>query len=239
MSGYKAIVIGGTGAVGGNVVRELIYSPNCSSIALVGRRTVEPKMFQRANEPDSMLNKLTQYQINMEKIEEEVEKIIPDGTTIAFCTLGVGEPSKVSNEELWKVDVEWCTSFAKACKKKGVKHISLLGSVGAHKDSMFHILKCKGIVEQNFIDLKFDRTSLYRPSLLRTNEVRYGAIRGTFTQWFFPKLHFMLPTRYHGIWVEDLAKVMRMNSEVPPKEAEPTVEIFEIDKCFDFLANHK
>lgn len=46
--------------------------------------------------------------------------------------MGVGQPSKISTEELTRVDLDIPTSFAKASKAAGcVRHISLLSSVGA------------------------------------------------------------------------------------------------------------
>ena len=76
--------------------------------------------------------------------------------------IGCGQPSKVPREEFVRVDMDYCTAFAKACKAKGVKHMSLLGAVGADKDSWMFYLATKGKVEQNFIALEFNRTSLFR-----------------------------------------------------------------------------
>ena len=37
-----------------------------------------------------------------------------DGHAAAFCTLGVGQPSKVTREELYRVDVAAAADFASA-----------------------------------------------------------------------------------------------------------------------------
>lgn len=53
-----------------------------------------------------------------------------------FVTMGVGKPSKVSPEELERVDLQKPTAFATASKASGcVRHISLLTSVGADADA--------------------------------------------------------------------------------------------------------
>ena len=38
---YKAVIIGATGAVGGNILKELLRSPKCVSITSLGRRKVD------------------------------------------------------------------------------------------------------------------------------------------------------------------------------------------------------
>ena len=73
------------------------------------------------------------------------------GHQIAYCTLGVGRPSKVPKEELYKVyvpiqqphnfisDVEYATAFAKGCKKAGVNQFILLGAAAADKNSRAYV----------------------------------------------------------------------------------------------------
>jgi hypothetical protein len=41
LDGYKAIIIGGTGAVGGAALREFLLSPKCAGVTHIGRRKVE------------------------------------------------------------------------------------------------------------------------------------------------------------------------------------------------------
>lgn len=49
-----------------------------------------------------------------------------------FTTMGAGQPSKITAEELKRIDVEIPTSFAKASKTAGcVRHMSILTSTGA------------------------------------------------------------------------------------------------------------
>lgn len=65
---------------------------------------------------------------------------------IAFCTLGVGQPSKVSKEELHRVDVEYSSAFAQACRQAGVEHISLLTAVNTSADSSLYYSRVKAEV---------------------------------------------------------------------------------------------
>ena len=66
---YKAVVLGGSGAVGGCVLRELGSSPKCTHVTTLGRRQMEFKDI-----PNS--SKFTHHVIDMEKLEEEAEKCL-------------------------------------------------------------------------------------------------------------------------------------------------------------------
>ncbi len=70
----------------------------------------------------------------------------------------------------------------------------------------------KGSAEDALAALDFARASYYRPSLLVTRNVRYG-LQDRLTQAIFPILAWLLPSRFHAIRVEDLARAMRVNAE--------------------------
>lgn len=54
------------------------------------------------------------------------------GVTACLVTMGLGQPSKATAEEVRRVDVDIPTSFARAAKQSGcVRHLSLLSAVGA------------------------------------------------------------------------------------------------------------
>src|SRR5690606_35209898 len=113
---------------------------------------------------------------------------------VAVCTLGVGQPSKVSREALWKTDVELVVGFATACREQGVAGFSLLTAVGADARSKVEYLKVKGTVEDRVVALQFPRTSLFRPSMLLTPENRYGASQGILLA-LWPRIHWLLAGR--------------------------------------------
>jgi len=151
----------------------------------------------------------------MDKLEEEGSKFV-QGHQVAFCTMGVGQPFKASRDELFKVDVQYLTSFAKICKAGGTKHISLLGSCMANTNSSMYYLSVKGKAEDALKAQNFERVSLYRPGLLVTPSARYGATDSVL-HFIFPKISWMLPDGLHDIKVEDLAKAMRVNAELRGK----------------------
>lgn len=208
--------------MGTALVKELLASPNCTHvIALLRRETGVFGMLPGAG-------KLEQRVINMDDIESEAARAAT-GCKVAFCTLGVGQPSKVSKQELWAVDVEYSAAFARGCKTAGVGHISLLTSSDANLRSRTYYLRVKGSAEYQMRQQKFARTSFFRPSLLVTQDIRYG-LQDQVTQWVFPKISPLLPSRWHEIKVEDLGRAMRINAERPA--GNEAIEILHYD---DFL----
>ncbi len=128
----------------------------CTGLSLIGRRAVEglsAKVSQQAAEPGTA---------------------DAAGDANAFCTVGAGQPRKLSPEEHFRIDVELATAFAQACRRGGIRPMSLLTSVGANPASRTCYLRIKDIVENDFRALGFERTSFFRPSRLVTKVLRYG-----------------------------------------------------------------
>lgn len=204
----RAIVLGATGAVGSALVRELLAAPDWLEVtALVRRPTAQ---FDACARREKLLVHVTP----MDRVEA-VAAGMGRGCTIAFSTLGVGQPRKVSREELWNVDVGHTAMFAQGCRSAGVLHFSLLGAVGADPRSRSYYLKIKGKAEEAVAVQHFKRASFFRPSLLVTREIRYG-LQDRITQAIFPRISRFLPPRWHEVAVEDLARAMRLNAERPP-----------------------
>lgn len=67
---YKAVIIGGSGEVGGHVLKTLLSSPNCTHITSLGRRKIDfPE-----NQPG--LEKLTQHVVDLDNLEQDVSKMV-------------------------------------------------------------------------------------------------------------------------------------------------------------------
>ena len=213
MKPYRAVIIGGTGAVGSALIRELIASPLCEGITAIVRNEPADDWF------DDPKNKLRVSVIEMDQLGTEAISLARHCQT-AFCTMGVGQPRKVAKEQFWKVDVEYAVAFARGCKLAGVQHFSLLSSVGAKVDTRSHYLHVKGVTEERISALGFVRASLFRPSLLVTPKIRYG-LQDRIAQTLVPLMSRFLPPRWHEIKVEDLARAMRLNAE---RESSPGVE---------------
>lgn len=223
---YAAIILGGTGAVGSALVRELLGSPRCTRvIAFVRRRSDALAALPNA------ATRLAMHEVSMDELEHATRDVLASSprASAAFCTLGVGQPRKVSREEHWRVDVEYAGAFARAARAAGAAHFSLLSSVSADETSRSRYLRVKGAAEAAVRSADFPRTSFFRPSLLVTPEIRYG-LQDRITQLVFPKISGLLPSRYREVTVAELGRAMRLNAERP---ASTPVEVLHHD---DFRA---
>ena len=216
----RVALLGATGAVGRNVLAEALRSPAFASVTTLGRRPA----FVAAGEAPA--GKLAQHVVDLEDPASYRAHVA--GHTAAICTLGIGEPSKATREQMWKVEVDYVMGFAGACKEEGVQHFSLMTSVGTDTRSRVEYLRLKGTLEERVQALGFTRTSLFRPSMLLTEKNRYGASQAMILA-VWPKIDWMLAGplhRYRGIRVEDLGKAMAMNAARP---GAPGVEVLEWD----------
>src|SRR4051812_16804556 len=99
----RAVVMGATGAVGSQVVAALLRS-RAFDVATLGRRVLS-------------VPGVTEHLVDVAR-PESYEPLLA-GHDCAFCTLGIGQPSKVPAEELWRVDFTANLDFAAACRRQG------------------------------------------------------------------------------------------------------------------------
>ncbi|NNE71389.1 MAG: NAD(P)H-binding protein [Rhodothermales bacterium] len=161
-SNLSVVFIGATGAVGGHASASLSTHPDVAKLTLIGRREATHLSSEKVAQHVADLSDPTSY------------REVLQGHDTAVCTLGIGQPSKVSREEFERVDHDYVLDFAKACKAAGVRHFALLSSVGADAGSSNYYLRTKGRLEEELAALEFDRLSVFRPSMILTPTNRYG-----------------------------------------------------------------
>lgn len=201
----SVVMIGATGAVGGQALKTLLKMDEVQRLTLIGRRAVS----------DLTAPRLTQHQADM--LDPATYQDHLGGHQVAICTLGVGEPSKVSKEEFVRIDKDAVLLFAQACKAAGIEHFELLASVGASSSSSAFYLKVKGELEDALKALNFKRLSLFHPSMILTPTNRYGFTQAVALKlWPHLDLVFSGPLkRYRGVYVETLGASMAKNILTP------------------------
>jgi uncharacterized protein YbjT (DUF2867 family) len=206
----SAVLLGATGAVGGQALAALLASPAFEHVTTLGRRAVSV----------APAGKLAQHSVDPGK-PATYDSFLP-GHAVAICTLGVGESTKVSKEEFRRVDFDYVLDFARTCKRQGVSHFTLLGSVGANAKSRFFYLRCKGELEEAIAALGFDRVSFFRPSMIITPKNRYGISQAIVLKvWPVLDKVFWGPLRkYRGVTIADLGRAMVKNAERPGRGVE-------------------
>lgn len=199
----SVVMLGATGAVGGQVVASLLGSlkNKVERLTLLGRRPVSGIAGPG----------LAQHTVDV--FSPQSYRHLLAGHDCAVCTFGVGEASKVSKAELEKTDKDAVVAFAAACKTAGVRHFEMLVSVGANAKSPSFYLRLKGELQDALIALNFERLSLFQPSMILTPTNRYGVLQAlTLALW--PVLTPVLAGplhKYRGIAVETLGAAMANN----------------------------
>jgi len=162
----RAIVVGGSGAVGRKLIAELVQSPHISQIVSFGRREVP------LDDPElSKSEKLQQKVINMDELDKHKQEF--EGNDVAFCCLGTTTGEK-GTAHFKKIDHDLVMQFANISKEAHVPHFSLVSSVGASSGSLFTYMQVKGQVEDECKQLGFSRLTIWQPGMLdRGSEARW------------------------------------------------------------------
>ena len=198
----SVVMLGASGAVGSATLKTLLQLKTIQQITLLGRN------------PISTVKTGSVHQHKIDVSDPSSYKNYVQGHTTAICTLGVGQPTKVSKEEFIKIDKTAVLDFAKECKERGIAHFELLASVGSHPKSASFYLRTKGELVEALKALNFDRLSIFQPSMILTPTNRYGNGQAiTLKVW--PLLKPLLLgnlRKYRGIPVHILGQAMAKNS---------------------------
>ena len=219
---YTAMLLGATGNVGGRILRLLIQNPLCRRVVVVTRRNVA----ELANA------KVQQVVVNMDKLEEELAPHAKD-VDIALAAFGVGKGSaKMANEQVRKIEITYPTAFASAAKAGGARVLAMMTSTGANSQSSNKYVRNMGDKEKKSEALEFDFLGLYRPAVILGNS-NTPSVLGL----VMPLIHWAMPSRYHSIHKNDLARAMVAQSEQAflalsqgKGPAAPTVKILEYEE---------
>ena len=153
-----ALVLGGTGASGQEIVKLLLNDSNFSRVSIFVRRKV-----------DIEHEKLDIHQIDFSRLNEYKDLVRGD---ILFSALGTTKSDAGSKEKQYLVDYTYQYEFAKMASDNGVPHYSLISSLGANKHSLFFYPKIKGELEESVKLLPFNTIQIFQPpSLIRQTEL--------------------------------------------------------------------
>lgn len=148
----KAIVIGGTGATGKQLVEQLLSTEWISEVTLLLRKPT-----------DRSHPKLRQVTVDFDHLKNYREVIAGD---IAFSCLGTTLKAAGSKEAQWKVDYGYQLQFAEIARNNGIGTFVLLSAQNADAKSIFFYSKMKGELEKSMEALHFDKLIILQPGLL-------------------------------------------------------------------------
>jgi uncharacterized protein YbjT (DUF2867 family) len=157
----KALILGSTGLVGGELLNLLINDIRFDEIHLINR---------------------SKCSVSSEKIKEHLvdfelfDDIDLPHIDVIYIAFGTTIKTAGSKENQWKIDVDIPTKVMKFAKRKRVENCVLISSLGVSKKSLFFYSRMKAQLDENAINCGFNKLIIIKPSVLDGNrkEERFG-----------------------------------------------------------------
>ncbi len=151
--GLTALVLGATGLVGSELLRQLVADERCARVIALGRRRTG---------------------VEHGKLEDRVIDFDDPGSwrdalhgDVLFSALGTTIKQAGSQAAQHKVDYTYQLRVAEAAAQGGVKTYVLVSATGASPQSLLFYSRMKGELERDVSALGFQRVCILRPGLLR------------------------------------------------------------------------
>ena len=190
--GYRAVVVGSTGAIGRELVAELVMSPRCGSVVAVTRRSLGasssgpfPPEHVAACFPAlapggryeaqaaAKLSKLEVAVVDWEAIcNGNGSHDLCERAHFVACCLGTTKGDAGSKAQFARCDLDYTTAAAQMAKRAGCLQYSLVTSQGASSSSCIFYMKIKGQQEDVAKELGFSRLTIWQPGALDRGELR-------------------------------------------------------------------
>ena len=148
-----AVIIGATGAVGKEILKEILGSEYYERIYVLGRNSIS-----RLPEDD----RLTKIVIDFENMRFDTS-ILDDADV--FAALGTTIKIAGSKENQRKIDVDYTVNFAKLCEGK-VRSFNVVSAIGANSKSKNFYNSLKGELEDKLKEMNLGTLRIFQPSLL-------------------------------------------------------------------------
>ena len=150
--GRTTLVVGATGLVGSEIVKQLVADPTVRRVILGVRRPIGglgPRAEARV--------------IDFDRIDADPSVFAVDQI---FCALGTTIRQAGSQEAFRKVDFEYPLAIARAGLRQGARHFLLVSALGANSASSLFYNRVKGELEDQLRSLGYRAVTIARPSLL-------------------------------------------------------------------------
>jgi nucleoside-diphosphate-sugar epimerase len=186
----SVIIIGATGLIGKEVLNLCLANPNIKLVTILVRKSMN------LNHP-----KLTELVTDFKNLELKFS-----GDAL-ICCLGTTR-NKTPDLDVYKsIDYGITLEVAKIAKQSNISEVHLISAVGANTKSKIFYNRLKGETERDLINLNFESTSIYRPSLLigQRNEFRLGELIAQKCAPFFDIFLVGQSKKYHSITSKQVA----------------------------------
>jgi len=161
---FAAIILGGTGQVGGATVAELLATPACREVVMLTRKPVADGSRVRNVVVDTSAPDFRELTADV------VRETLNQGPASAVSCVGVGSGSaRWSEEELKQLEVGIVGAFAQGCYDAAIDQFCLLSAVGSSASSPLRYVRVMGMKEDNVRSVGFSRLAIFRPGIIVGN----------------------------------------------------------------------
>jgi uncharacterized protein YbjT (DUF2867 family) len=161
---FAAMILGGTGQVGGAAVEELLAIPECRDVVMITRKTIAPRSRVRSVVLDTGAADFA------ERTAALAREVLSQGSASAVSCVGVGSGSaRWSEEELQRLELGVVGAFARGCHDAGIAQFCLLSAVGGSARSRIRYARVMGMKEDTVRNVGFARLAVFRPGIIVGN----------------------------------------------------------------------
>lgn len=161
---FAAIVLGGTGQVGGAAVAELLAIPECREVVMVTRKPIAARSRVRNVVLDTGAADFA------ERTAALASEVSGQGPVSAVSCVGVGSGSaRWSEEALQRLELGVVGAFARGCHDAGIAQFCLLSAAGSSARSRFRYARVMGMKEDTVRNIGFARLAIFRPGIIVGN----------------------------------------------------------------------
>lgn len=147
-----ALLLGGSGLVGGHCLDYLLNDSYYTQVKVLVRRPLSVKH-----------SKLIQHQVSFDKVKDHLDEIKANDV---YCCLGTTIKKAGSQKAFRKVDYNYPKEIAVLSFANGAEQFLLISALGANPNSLVFYNRVKGEVEQAIARCGFQGFYIFRPSLL-------------------------------------------------------------------------
>lgn len=148
-----AVIIGATGAVGKEILKEILVDDFYNKVYILGRQSIGELTDEE---------RLTKIIVDFENLNFDIS-ILEDADV--FASLGTTIKIAGSKENQRKIDVDYTVNFSKLCEGK-VKSFNVVSAIGANSKSKNFYNSLKGELEDKLKVMNLGVLRIFQPSLL-------------------------------------------------------------------------
>ena len=148
-----SVIIGATGAVGKEILKEILADNFYNKVCILGRESIGKLGDEE---------RLTKIIVDFENLNFDTS-ILEDADV--FASLGTTIKIAGSKENQRKIDVDYTVNFAKLCEGK-VRSFNVVSAIGANSKSKNFYNSLKGELEDKLKVMNLGVLRIFQPSLL-------------------------------------------------------------------------